>query len=161
MVFDSIFGKSKKQELGKARADQFRNAWLLANRGMLAALSQNAADDTVVEEEKSLVERAQQVLRDDKATFTAEAHHTEQLAFKLLPVIEQMYAYWNRFADDADVSSAHNATFARILELVTARAVKGEAIGKIPAPEDFTDEEAELLASVNRIIADFWNAKSC
>ncbi len=157
MVFDSLFGKKKKEALGHARAEQFRAAWLQANRGMLAALAENANEDTQVEE-IPLVEKARQILEDSKQSFTAEAHHIDQLADRLLPVVEQLYAISNRYTNDADVSSAHNTTFTRILELVSKRA-DWEPIGKIPAPPDFTEPEAELLASVTRIVAEYWDAK--
>lgn len=158
MVFDSLFGKKKKEAIGQARVEQFRAAWLQANRGMLAALAENANEDTQVEE-IPLVEKARQILEDSKQSFTAEAHHIDQLADRLLPVVEQLYAISNRYTNDADVSSAHNTTFTRILELVSKRAATGEPIGKIPSPPDFTDAETELLASVSRILNEFWESK--
>ena len=157
MVFESLFGKQKKQSLGDARAQQFKEAWLLANRSLLAAKQQNEGADTAIEED-SLLNKARQHMSDQKESFTADAHHLEQLTTKLLPVVEQIYAYANRFVNDADVSSAHNTTYQRILELVMAKAATSENVDKIPSPPDFSDEENEMLERVSRILAEFWKA---
>ena len=157
MVFESLFGKQKKQGLGDARAQQFKEAWLLANRSLLAAKQQNEAADTAVEED-SLLNKARQYMSDQKESFTADAHHLEQLTTKLLPIVEQIYAYANRFVNDADVSSAHNTTYQRILELVMAKVKTNGYVEKIPSPPAFSDEENEMLERVSRILEEFWKA---
>ena len=156
MVFDSIFGKPKKEVLGQARAEQFKNAWLMANQSLLAAKTLNESEDTQIEE-ASLVEKAKQVLNDEKESFTAESHHTEQLAIRLLPIVNDIYTLSNRFMNDADVSSAHNMAFQRILELIMERALTGEDFSNVTCPSDFSDNEAQLLQRVTQVVSGFWS----
>ncbi|MCH2183357.1 MAG: hypothetical protein MK108_15265 [Mariniblastus sp.] len=158
MVFGSLFNKSnkaKKQAIGKERARQFKDAWLLANRSLLAAKQQNEKADTAVEE-NSLENKAQQFVMEQKESFSSDARLTEQLTAKLMPIVDQIYAYSNRYVNDADVSSAHNTTYQRILELVMEQAASGEPFDKTPCPADFSDEENKMLNQVTRIVNDSW-----
>lgn len=162
MVFESLFGKSsktKKQTTGEVRAKQFKDAWLLANRSLLAAKQQNEKADTAVEE-NSLESKAKQFVKDQKETFSSDARLTEQLSAKLMPIVDQIYSHANRFVNDADVSSAHNTTYQRILELVITQATDGESFENIPFPADFSDEENKMLTQVSRVLNDFWSADS-
>ncbi len=155
VVFESLFGKSRKQSTGEERAKQFKDAWLLANRSLLAAKQQNEKADTAVEE-NSLESKAKQFVKDQKETFSSDARLTEQLTTKLMPIVDQIYSHANRYVNDADVSSAHNTTYQRILELVISQASSGEPLNKIPCPPDFSDEENKMLTQVTRILKDFW-----
>ena len=158
MVFGSFFNKSnrsKKLAIGKQRARRFRDAWLLANRSLLAAKQQNEKADTAVEE-NSLENKAQQFVKDQKEAFSSDARLTEELTAKLMPIVDQIYAHSNRYINDADVSSAHNTTYQRILELVMEQAATGELFVTVPCPADFSDEETRMLAQVTQIVNESW-----
>ena len=158
VVFGSLFNKSnrsKKLAIGKQRGRQFRDAWLLANRSLLAAKQQNEKADTAVEE-NSLENKAKQFVKDQKEAFSSDARLTEELTAKLMPIVDQIYAHSNRYINDADVSSAHNTTYQRILELVMEQAATGELFVTVPCPADFSDEETRMLAQVTQIVNESW-----
>ena len=156
MIFESLFGKSKKKGLGKERADQFKQAWLLANRSLLAAKSDSQEADTQLEE-VSIIKRAEQSMTEEKESYSAEAHVVDQLAQKCLPVIDQIYSYSNRFMNEADVSSAHNTTFQRILEIVMQALASGESVRRLAVPDDFSPQESELFRKVAIIVSEYWS----
>ena len=159
MIFESLFGKSRKKDLGKERGEQFKQAWLLANRSLLAAKSDNQAADTAVEE-VTLIKKAETIMRESKESYSAEAHVVDAMAQKFLPIVNQIYVYSNRYMNDADVSSAHNTTYQRILEIVLAGVADGEPVRHLEAPSDFAPEESELLLKVNKILAEFWSSEA-
>ena len=158
MVFESLFGKSnkaKKERVGEARAQQFKEAWLLANRSLLAAKQQNEKADTAVEEE-TLENKATQFMQDQKESFSSDARITEQLTIQLMPVVNQIYAQANRYINDADVSSAHNTTYQRILDWVNIQTSNDSPMEMSAYPPDFSDEENRMLSQVVKILTSFW-----
>lgn len=157
-MFRSLFGGNKKQLLMSARLAQFREAWLMANRSILAIKSAAIGSDETLEA-ATIVQKSKQWIRDEKLSFSSDQHKTEQLTSRLLPVVEQVYAASDRFSNDADVSSAHNSTTHRMLELVSQHIQSGAPLAQIQPSEDLSKAENELLSEVATTITNYWNAK--
>ncbi len=154
-VFRSLFGENKKQQLMTARLAQFREAWLMANRSILAVKSAAIESGERLGAE-TIVENSKQWIRDAKVSFDSNHHRTEQLTNRLLPLVQQVYAASDHFVNDADVSSAHNSTTQRMLELMTQHIQSEAPLHEIESSEDLTEAENTILAEVATAAADYW-----
>ena len=157
-MFRSLFGGKKQQVLTAGRLEQFREAWLLANRSLLGVKS-DAFDRGEEIDASNMVRHAQQWVRDSKINFTSDAHKTEQLTFRLLPLVHEIYCQSDRFSDEADVSSAHNSTTQLILELVTNLIRSGAKLGSAPPSEELSKTENKIYQKVLQTLAKYWEAK--
>ena len=157
-LFRSIFGGKKQEVLSAARIEQFREAWLLANRSLLGVKS-DAFDRGERIDEFNIVRHAQQWIRETKISFTSDSHKIEQLTCRLLPLVHDVYLQSDRFGDEADVSSAHNSTTQIILELVTQRIRSGEKLRENQPSEELSQRENKILHKVQEALANYWDAK--
>lgn len=158
-MFRSLFGGGDKEKvLRSARVEQFREAWLLANRSLLAVESEAQEEGKEIEPDM-LVHEAEQWIRDSKTTFTSDAHKTEKLTQILLPLVNEIFQAAHKFRDDADVSSAHNSTTQRILELVTKKIRAGEKLSNAQPSDELSAKENEIFMGVMESAARYWNAK--
>lgn len=157
MVFRSLFGGGRRTEVLNERASLFREAWLLANRAILAA-TMDWESPTADSSEMSPVQLARQWIRDEKISFSSDALQTELLTDQLLKWAEKVHRLSSHFSLEADVSSAHSMTAQRILEVVGGRLRAGEPLDVKPTLDEFTEKENEILAGVLKSCHDYWQS---